>query len=402
MKVAGIIAEYNPFHMGHRYHIEKTRENGADFIVCVMSGNFVQRAEAAVVDKFKRAEVAVMNGADLVIELPVIFSTASAEKFALGGVYLLDMLDIVDVLSFGSESADINKLEQTAVAAAYIDFAQIREELKKGINFAEARANILKNKGVKIPNLPNDILAVEYLKAIKRTGSKMRPEAIKRKGDYHDNGRGDGFPGAEVLRKIIFSDSYSGIKKHVPDSMYNMIENSIKSGGAPGSLEYAERAILYYFRTADANILKNYYNINEGIENRIIKAASTASSLQEMYELIKTKRYTMTAVKRAVLSAFLKIEKADELPPYIRVLACGSKGRELLKAVKGKTKLPIFHNLTPDLERNPKFKKFVSAERTAGDLFSLCTPSAGKGYSEFTHKNKIIFTKDEEKRDINK
>ena len=381
MKTVGIIAEYNPFTLGHKYHLAACGESRR---IAVMSGNFVQRGEPAFFDKHTRAAAAVKNGVDLVIELPVSYSIASAEKFAYGSVFILNALGICDELCFGSETADMGVLEYTAYAASNIAPDEIKAKLREGVSFARARAEVLREKEVFIPEKPNDILAVEYLKALKKTGSTMKPRAILRKGPYH--GTGKGFYGASAVRELFNSENRFSAAKHVPENVFENIQNLYEKGQAPANIKNAERAVLYFLRTASAKTLSSFYGINEGLEFRIKKAADESVSIEELYERIKSKRYTMSAVKRAVLACFLQIRKNDLDPPYIRVLAQNKTGTEILKQAKKTATLPIVHRFAKIAQEDP----FAEEEIRASNLYALCLPQIQKSFSDLMNKNEII------------
>ncbi len=385
-------AEYNPFHKGHAYHVSQMKKLGADGIIAVMSGNFVQRGEPALMNKFARAECAVRGGVDLVVELPVSYAVGSAERFAAGCVRIAEKTGIADKFCFGSETADVRAFEKTVDALDTPEFsALLKEELSTGRTFAAARAEALKKLGVFVPENPNDILAVEYIKEIRRLKSRLEPVAIKRVGDYH--GGTSGFASASEIRKKIDSGVLPG--EDLPKETLRTIENLIAQGGAPAKTERLERMILGFYRNADPKTLKDFYAVTEGAENRIAAAARTAVSIEDFYGKIKTKRYTMSTVRRMVIAPFLGIKKEEPPISFLRVLAFGKRGAEIMKNIKKSSELPLVTNFTPELAANPEFARQIETERRASDVFSLATPVIGSAYSDFTQKTSMTLDRDD-------
>lgn len=380
-------AEYNPFHNGHAYHISQIKKLGADGIIAVMSGSFVQRGEPAVMSKFERAKCAVRNGVDLVLELPVSFSVGSAERFAAGCVRIAEATGVVSKFCFGSESADIPTFEKTVETLETPEFSSIlKEELSEGKTFAAARATALKEIGAFAPEKPNDILAVEYIKELKRLKSKIEPIAIKRVGDYH--GGSAGFASASEIRRKI--DGGILPKEDLPKETSETLEKLLLQGKAPAKIENLERMLIGFFRNAEAAELKEYYAVTEGAENRIIAAAKTATSIEDFYEKVKTKRYTMATVRRMIIAPFLGIKKEEPTIPFLRVLAFNSRGAEIMKNVKKSSGLPLITNFTPELAALSEFAEQIALERRATDIFSLATPVIGSAFSDYTEKITMI------------
>ena len=364
----GIVAEYNPFHSGHKYQIDKLKENGADGIIAVMSGNFVQRCEPAFFRKHARAEAAVKGGADLVIELPVRFSTASAEKFAFGAVYLLDLCGC-DSINFGSECGNIEMLENCAERLIKADESG---ELARAVSGEESFARTRQKIGGEILSEPNNILGVEYIKALKKLNSKMIPTTVQRTFGYHAS--------ASELRKNIPNGNFEGL----PETTKEIILREKAAGKLPAEMKNIEKILLAFLRNAREEDFDGIYGVNqkEGFGNRILNAR-TATTLEEAFELIKSKKYPLSTVKRGILSAYLRIPDDKMLPDYIRPLAFNDKGRELLKKI-GK-QVRIVDNLAELTDRNGKI--FADEERRATDLFGLALPTVQKGFAEFTDKN---------------
>ncbi len=385
MKICGIIAEYNPFHNGHRYHIEKTKElYGATHIAVVMSGNFTQRGDPAIFDKFSRAETALRNGADLVIELPAAYALASAEQFANGAVAILNSLGCVDMISFGSECGDVSLLEETAGAVL---FAQQHDDffmcMRKGDSYPAALQKTIEKYYeediIDALTSPNNTLAVEYLKALSEYGSSIKPVTIKRVGTQHDSGRTNGYyASASHIRKgIISGEDISAFVPELPQTDHADIRN-------------LETAILAKLRTMSPDELEKAPNVLAGLENRIYKAARVSTNLAELYMLIKTKRYTMSRIRRIVMAEFLGIRKTDlrSSPPYVRILGMNSKGREILAAAD--CKLPMDTSLKPLAESGDKARRTAFLEASAGDLYALAFEKKRVCGLEYTTKPIIL------------
>lgn len=343
-KILAIIAEYNPFHNGHLYHINKSKELvNPDYTVCIISGNFVQRGNVSIVDKWSKAEMALNGGANLVIELPTIYSISSAENFAEGCIKLLDSLNLDTVLSFGSECGDINILENFA-DILFTEPPEYRSllnhELQTGISYPKARENALLmyvnniRKYANTLSCPNNILGVEYLKAIKKLKSKILPITFKREAVEHkDSEPVDNYASASNIRELLCDNK--DISKLVPKSTYDILARQINSGKSVLDVVAFERAILYAFRRMSLNAIKNLPDVNENLANSIQSAVNSCNSYNELIEKIKSKSYTTSRLQRICLYALLGITKSDmedsrKVTPYIRVLGVDEKGRKLL------------------------------------------------------------------------
>lgn len=357
MRAIGIIAEYDPFHSGHKHHIKATQEAlGADLpVVCAMSGNWTQRGGAAIADKWSRAKLALLGGADLVLELPTPWAAASAETFARGAVELLSMTGVVDVISFGSESGDLSELEAAAAALEAPDYSErLRAGLDRGLSFAAARAAAA---GSACLDSPNNNLAVEYLRALRRLDSQIQPFTVPRLGDGHNAAlSGEGHPSASALRELLRAGD-DRVWDHLDPAARELLR-------APADLERAFPAILAKLRTMEPTELARIPDCGEGLENRILAAAGQAASLAELYDLSKSKRYAHARIRRVVLRAFLGIDGIPGHVPYIRVLGMNGRGRELLRAMRGRNVItkPAHGRAEPLLQ--------AEARRT--DLYALC------------------------------
>lgn len=376
MKVVGIIAEYNPFHKGHELLIRRARENGATHIVVVMSGNYVQRGEPAMFSHSARVRAALGCGADVVLQLPVVYAVSGAQKFARAGVRILDALGCVDELVFGSECGDADVIV-SAARAVYSENVQtlIGTEMKKGITFAVARENALRSVNEEYADIirtPNNILGVEYAAAIDETGSRMKPVTFRREGAGHgESDETDGIASASHIRNLVAQgDEW---KNFVPDSAAEIFENEIREQKAIVNYDKFETAVLFKLRTTDAASLGLAPDVSEGIENRIIAASDTSSSLEELYSNAKTKRYTHARIRRIVLCHLLGITANDcEIPaPYIRLLGLNARGAELVKAAKVSAKLPIISKTADISQTDEASKRIFEIECRASDIYSI-------------------------------
>ena len=329
MQVSAIICEYNPFHTGHKYQIDSIRENIEDVaIVCVMSGDFVQRGDVAIIDKHTRAKIAVENGADLVLQLPAFFSTQVAEIFARGGVSLINSLGCVDFLCFGSESGDIEKLYERANSDT--DKEILRQSLKAGNSFASSYFT-----SESMINMSNDILATEYIRALQGVKSDIRPYAIKRQGaNYNDKALNENFSSATAIRESLKKGDIAKIKSFIPSGSQNYFD----------IIKFDEDffELIKYSIISKKDTLNEIFEIGEGLENRILSKIEESKDMEDLIKNIKSKRYTYTRIRRILFNILLDIKKTDieEIKrrnfylPYVRVLAFNDRGREALKEIK--------------------------------------------------------------------
>lgn len=383
MKTAAVICEYNPFHYGHKYQLDETRKAGASHIVCVMSGNFTQRGDVAVFDKYLRAKTALENGADLVIELPTKYSLCAAEGFAAGAVGIIHSLGCVEMLSFGSESGDIAALREASAAADYaINSPKFSGLMKSGKSYpaalAEAVNEYYTDDVYETLSQPNNTLAVEYLSALDNLGSRIEPFTVARSGAAHDSTEADvGFASASLIRKRIAEGTdYSEFAPIVD---------------APAAdISRLERAILAKLRTMRTEELLRAYDSANGLAERLHKASRKANTLDELYFLTKTKRYTLARIRRAVLCSFLGLDKSSLLVPnaYIRVLGMNSRGREILSAAK--CTLPIDTSLRALSQSSREARKQAAFEERCGDIYSLAFEKARPCGYELTAKPVIL------------
>lgn len=337
MEATGIICEYNPLHLGHKKQLDTIRTAYPDGgIVCLMSGNYVQRGAPAILDKSLRAKAAIECGADLVLELPVTASLSSAEGFAREGVRILG--GFCDRLCFGAETADINALLVTAKALLQPEFSEaLRQELSKGLSFPAARQKALEamNLSGDILCQPNDILAIEYCKAILSLGLTMEPMVIAREGSYHDNIPDAQNPSATAVRDLMQQDK--DWKNFVPEAA-----KEIFTGATLHQLAAGEQAILYRLQTMTDEEYEQLPYGSEGLWRKLMQNARTLATLGDIINATKSKRYTRTRLDRMVMCAFLGITQndLDSPAPYARVLAFNDRGREILKSARETGCLP--------------------------------------------------------------
>ena len=361
MKTVGIICEYNPFHLGHKKQIDRIRsEFGLDTaVVCAMSGNYVQRGSPAIVDKSHRAKAAILSGADLVLELPVTVSLSSAEGFAAGGVRLLSR--ICDVLCFGAEDSDTSALLAAAQTLLSADFSSLlRRELDSGKSFPAARQAVLEHMGVtgRILSQPNNILAVEYCKAILSQGSSLIPFPIHREGCYHAEEADPRNPSATSLRSLMLRNQ--SWQPFVPTTAHSILMDSPLH-----AIQAGERAILAKLRTMTDMEFEALPYGSEGLWRKLMHASRSCVTLEEILTATKSKRYTRSRLDRMVMCAFLGITQeilAEEVP-YARVLAFNERGRNVLKHAKKNTLLLN--------AGEPSDHPYWLLEKRCGDLYGL-------------------------------
>lgn len=401
MKVAGIIAEYNPLHNGHYYHIQETRQAGFNRIVVVLSPNAVQRGEPAFFSKWTRAAAAIRCGADLVVELPVPWAVSSAARFAEAGVSLLARMGCVDAVSFGSESGDIQELDQCADACIQAERGtRIKELLGEGRSYAAARdAAVAESCGEEAAALirkPNNILAVEYLKAIKNLGAPLEGFTVPRKGPDHDSSIFSlRMASASALRELIQAKGFTAAVPYIPSEALPLFRQDCLAGTGAASILALESAILYRLRTMSLEELRALPDVSEGLERRLYKLAHTPMSYDQLTDSARTRRYTLSRIRRIFYAAMLGLDKesAAGAPPYLRVLAFNEDGRNLLRKVKKGSSLPVYHSFAR-LEQD--FPKLAAAEQLATDLFRYACPSIQDVHSEYQDRRPYSAAKEKE------
>lgn len=395
MSVVGIVAEYNPFHLGHKYHLEMSKKlTNSEYAIAIMSGSFVQRGEPSIVDKWTKAKMAIDNGVDLVIELPFIFATQSAELFAYGSVALLNSLNIVDFISFGSEEGELDLLYEIAHILVeeppyYKD--SLKAYLKHGNSFSVSRLKALKDyyqkhwaKELNLDSIlksPNNILAVEYLKALIRLDSSITPITIKRIGSHFKDTRlSNRISSATAIRKKLLEDAKSiyEIKDFVPPHTCEYLLQYLEYNRNFNSLHNYNQIIHYLLRIRGSEILKDIIDIEHGLENRIIEMSSREGDLDSFIQSIVTKRYPRTRIQRILIHLMAGLKKSDFMdilpnyPSYARILGVNEKGFKLLRKIKDRSKIPIITKFSDYKDiGNYYVNKTIYYEKKATDLFYL-------------------------------
>lgn len=372
MKAVGIVAEYNPFHFGHRYQLQTIREQcGAETpIVAVMSGDYVQRGEPAAFDKFTRAEAAVGCGVSLVLELPLPWSLSSAEGFARGGIGLLGATGVVDAISFGSESGDLSSVEKTAAALETAEFSAIlKEELSGGTPFAAARAAAarrLLGDAAAVLDTPNDLLAVEYMRAAGRLGYTFNYIPVQRIGSVHD-----GAGSASELRAVLHRGGT--MEGQIPDEAFEVFRRETEIGRGYISPEKLCTAFLSRLREKTPENFAAVPDAGEGLYFRLYEASRRGTSPEEIADLAKSRRYAHARLRRMVMCAALGIRAGDAagIPPYLRVLSFDERGAALLREMKTSAVLPVITKSSRIKDECEEAQRIFRLGSGAHDLFVL-------------------------------
>ena len=400
MHVVGIIAEYNPFHQGHAYQIRAVREKIHQFygeedtaIVAVMSGSFTQRGEAAVVDKWQRAEMAVRGGCSLVLELPFLFACRSAQDFARGGVRLLAALGVVDILAFGAESKELSPL---AAAAEAIDAektqTELHEHLQQGESYAKALTAILQQQNGLAENVlrqPNNILAIEYLRALKKYAPAVKPLLIARRGaGYHEKALGPLASASAIRQELLHASQpdWLALQASLPEASFSLLQRAFPEGMA--DTEELFRPLLAKILTMNSENLRQIFGLQEGLENRLLAKIRTSSSLRGLTQALVTSRYPASRMGRIFPHLLLEsrvddVKNADETGPlYARVLAFDEKGRSLLHEIKKQSRIPLITKVSHFLNSKERrqgsglspLARMLAFDTRATELRSLCLP----------------------------
>lgn len=395
MKICAIICEYNPLHYGHLYHIQKAKElSGCDAIMCIQAGNFTQRGEPAISNKYLRARMALEAGADIVVQIPTAYCCSSAEIFALAGVKIANSFENVTHLAFGCETENFELLKEIAKFFSN-ETKDYKEKLKKFLDNGDslpvsrqkAIEELIKEDKVEFSEItetlniltkPNNILAIEYLKALYRTKSKIEPIFTTRSNsDYNSADLNGKDSSATAIRtRLLSKKKIRSIKKLVPHFTYNLMKGDIKTYGLP-DLNLYNDLCSYVVKTSSENDIKNIYDVSEGIENRFIASAKKFKDFNELLLDVKTKRYTYTRLKRIVLRLLLKIDKEiisdiykiDKLP-FIKVLAFNAGKKELLSNISADTNI-IIRNSNVVKKPSAEYKTLADIEDRANAVFNL-------------------------------
>lgn len=404
MNLLGLIVEYNPFHNGHKYHLEKSKEiTNATHTIAVMSGSFLQRGEPALFDKYTRAEMAVRNGVDLVIELPTLYSCQSAEIFAHGAITTLNSLNCVNSVCFGSEEGNVeilNKIASILVNEPTEFKLNLKKYLDDGFVFPVARSKALyeyiKTYNIldlnedtlqKVLNSSNNILGIEYIKSLIKLNSNIKPYTITRiASDYNSTDINSNICSATAIRNILKDkNNMNLIENVIPKPTFNKISNQIDNNFYP-VFDYMFFNTLSSMIIRDLENLHNYFEVSEGIENKIYSNIFTSSNLEELINSTKSKRYTMTKIKRTLNNILLGITKEDILKtkdltsvPYIRVLAFNDKGREIIKKIKVSSDIEVITKFSKISHINDSiFKTFIKYDLKSSNMYNLVYYSNNK------------------------
>lgn len=404
--VLGIVAEYNPFHNGHLHHlIESKNLTNSDYTIAVMSGNFTQRGDVSIIDKWSRAQMAIENGVDLVIELPTIYAISSAENFASGAIKILDSLGIVDFISFGSECNDISILSEvtdvlTNEPSEYKSL--LSHELSRGVSFPKARERALMmylndiRRFNNVLSSPNNILGIEYLKALDKQNSKIHPITIKREGSaYNDDSIpvDSGFASATSIRNLCQSHDISILQNFMPENSFNILQDCLENGHLVKNISEFDKLIIFTLRQMSTGEISNLPDVSEGLEFAIKSAVNQCNTTTELLSIINTKRYTQTRLKRIFLYALLGITKKDmqiskSIKPYIRILGFNNKGRELISEIsKQNRKLTIISSVKKfmDSNSNKNLKLMLEKDILATNVYTLAYEYDSIGNLDYTH-----------------
>ena len=396
-KRIGIIAEYNPFHNGHLYQIKKAKElTGADTVIAVMSGNFTQRGETSLVNKFEKTKIALQNEVDMVIELPTIYSISSAENFALGGIKILNEIGNIDYLVFGIEEDNLQELQ--AIADVLVNEndefkSKIKTELDKGNSYPKAREITLKkvllSENMKdIMQKPNNILAIEYLKALKITNSRIKPFAIKRKNSmHHDNNINENYASGTYIRKLFIENNFDEISKVVPKYTYERLSELKSHGTYVTSINDFSDIVIYKIRMMTKEEISKIADVNEGLENSIKLASTTCKTIDEIIEKVSTKRYTKTRISRILTYILLDITKSDmeqskKNDPYIRVLGINKKCEEILSTINNNKLITSLKKF----EENNGENELLNIDKKATEIYTIKYPKSVDANLDYTSK----------------
>lgn len=401
--ILGIVSEYNPFHNGHLHHLEISKQvTKSAFTVVVMSGNFVQRGDTSLINKWVKTEMALKSGVDLVIELPTVYSISSAENFADGAVKILNSLGVVDFISFGSEIGEISPLNDVAniLYREPKEFSSlITAQLKSGLSYPKAREIALSQffgsskKYSEILNNPNNILGVEYLKSLKKHKSHIRPLTIKRDySDYNSKTEKNGIASATAIRTMI--QAGKNVHYVVPYETYELLDEEIENGRIIQNLSVFEKEIIYTLRKMTLSEIANLPDVSEGLENKIKLAANNCNTFDDLIQNIKSKRYTQSRIQRILLYALLGISQKDmnsskKINPYIRVLGFNKHGKRIISAIAAANpKLNIIVSVKKFMENSndTSLRNMISKDILATNIYTLGYKNNSIANLDYTQK----------------
>ena len=397
MKVTGIIAEYDPFHNGHSYHIKKAREmTGADAIVVVMSGHFTQRGMPAFFRRDARVRMAVDGGADLVIELPYIYACNSSHEFARGAAGILNGIGCVDALVFGAETDDMDALEKAARAAAGTDdrsSAYIKEEMKNGVSYPEALTRSVEKiygaQTAAVLREPNNLLGIEYMKALRELGSGIKPFIVGRRSAahgeslemLHERKQEQRIASGTAVRKAVYAGGARAAEMLVPDTSFSIISGYERSSGF-NFTEYHDKIkknmfelLKYKIITSDESELAEVYGVAEGLENRLKSCISGAEDIDGLIDSVKSKRYTRARISRTLMHLLINLRTTDfetlRETYCARVLGFSPTGGKLLRLMSESSAIPVFSNLSRLDKRSPEAARVLKYDMRASDVYAL-------------------------------
>lgn len=379
MKICGVVAEYNPFHNGHAFHLSETRARlGPDTaVIAVMSGNYVQRGDFAMIGKYRRAAMAVQGGADLVLELPLSAVLSSAEGFAAGAVGLLNALGCVTHLSFGSESGDLGLLRRAAELSA--DRGVIKARMSVGQSYAAAlQASVAARdpEAGALLSQPNNTLGVEYCAALAQLGSPIEPLTIVRRGAAHDSPEAHRVPSASYLRSRIIANDLDACRDGMPPAAFAVLSAALSCGAAPVHAETCDRAIVSHLRRLSDADFRLYITGDDGLHHRLYQAVQSNGTLPAICAAAQTRRYPLARIRRALLRAFIDLPgNMDVAPHYLRVLAIGPKGRLLLRLIGQTSALPIIVKPVTERSLPDALQPYLQHDVLSDDLFALAQPN---------------------------
>lgn len=390
MEIIGIIAEFDPFHRGHAHLIARARAAFPDSpVVCAMSGPFTQRGGAAIASKYARAEMALSCGADLILELPVQWAAASAERFARGGVELLAAAGVTQ-LAFGSETGELTALERAAKALDSAAFSQaLQPYIKEGLSFAAARQKALETligPAAAVLREPNNLLGVEYLRAMQRLAPEMRAITFPRVGAAHHSTRErEGFQSASALREQLLAGKWENACAGMPEPAAAILRREWREKRCPAALEHNIRGILTRLRTMIATGFAALPDCGEGLEHRLLRAVRESTTLAECYDQVKSKRYAHARVRRLILWSYLGLTAADcpDQIPYLRVLGLTEAGRAILRRAKELDRLPIVTKPAAVKGMDVSCRRQFEIDAQTEALWELCLPQLVPAESEW-------------------
>ena len=400
MRTIGIVCEYNPLHNGHKYLLEQAKAHSdGQYVICVISSNFLQRGEPSLISKFERAKLAIQNGADLVFELPTIYSCRNASEYAHYSVNLLHKLGICDTLIFGSESGDISKLDEISdvlIKEPTLFKHMLKENLSKGLSFPKARSLALEeymnnNEISTIVKSSNNILAIEYINAIKKLSSPINYSTVKRVGsNYLDEKVVNSFSSATAIRKSIFDSTLDSIKSQVPKSTFDLLTYTSNNKKFVSS-NNLDNIINYKLRSLSISDFSKYQNVKEGIENRIIEMINKSLTFEEMVNYLSTKRYPKTRIRRLLTHLILQLDSEiyNNDIKYARLLYSSEKGKDLFNIINKNTLIPVFTSYKKFYDISPtRIKKLLDFEVKSTNIYESLRN--GQYNTDYKHKFEII------------